>query len=148
MKKIISIILVILWMSFIFIMSNFPSVTSDAQSGFFVTLLSNLFNIDNINILTLIIRKTAHLFEYFVLGILVFCMLKSFNIKKLILFSGLTCILYSVSDEIHQMFVVGRSCELRDMLIDSLGSILGIIIIYYIIKLINIKKQGSDINEK
>ena len=110
-------------------MSNFPSGTSDAQSGFFVTLLSNLFNIDNLNILTLIIRKTAHLFEYFVLGILVFCMLKSFNIKKLILFSGLTCILYSVSDEIHQMFVVGRSCELRDMLIDSLGSILGIIII-------------------
>ena len=35
--------------------------------------------------------------------------------------------LYAVSDEIHQIFVPGRSCELRDILIDSAGVLVGIL---------------------
>ena len=27
--------------------------------------------------------------------------------------------LYAVSDEIHQLFIVGRSCEIRDVIIDT-----------------------------
>ena len=37
-------------------------------------------------------------------------------------------VLYSVTDEIHQMFVPGRSCELRDVAIDSCGVATGILL--------------------
>ena len=34
---------------------------------------------------------------------------------------------YAVSDEIHQYFVPGRACMLRDMLLDTCGSLAGIV---------------------
>ena len=40
----------------------------------------------------------------------------------------LICVLYAASDEIHQIFVPGRSCRVMDILLDSFGSISGIII--------------------
>ena len=36
--------------------------------------------------------------------------------------------LYAVSDEIHQLFVEGRSCEVRDMLLDSVGVAAGVLL--------------------
>ncbi|MFA7707803.1 MAG: VanZ family protein [Candidatus Pacearchaeota archaeon] len=38
----------------------------------------------------------------------------------IILFS----IVYAISDEFHQLFVVGRTCSLSDVLIDSIGILL------------------------
>ena len=38
----------------------------------------------------------------------------------------LTGTLYAVTDEIHQYFVPGRSCEFRDICIDSAGVLCGI----------------------
>ena len=53
-------------------------------------------------------------------------MIKSFGLKSFL--AIIICILYATSDELHQLFVMGRSCELRDVFIDSLGSVSGIII--------------------
>jgi len=39
-------------------------------------------------------------------------------------------VLYAVTDEIHQSFVPGRSCELRDVLIDSVGVLTGVTILW------------------
>ena len=53
--------------------------------------------------------------------------------------------IYAISDEVHQIFVDGRSCELRDWAIDTVGAILGAIgffVIYSIIDAI-IKKHKS-----
>ena len=44
MKKKISIVLVILWMSLIFIMSSFNGDNSSNQSSFIVDIISNIFN--------------------------------------------------------------------------------------------------------
>lgn len=49
------------------------------------------------------------------------------------LISSVICLAYAVSDEIHQYFVPGRSCELRDVFIDFSGSVLGIILIAIIL---------------
>jgi len=38
----------------------------------------------------------------------------------------LICVLYAASDEIHQLFIAGRSGEVRDVLIDSAGASIGI----------------------
>ena len=42
--------------------------------------------------------------------------------------------LYAVSDELHQSFVPGRSCELRDMLIDACGVAAGVAILWFYTK--------------
>lgn len=60
---------------------------------------------------------------------------------KRILYSQLFGTLYAISDEIHQLFIEGRSCEFRDVCIDSLGVLTGIAIMLIIIKIFNTLKQ-------
>ncbi len=80
------------------------------------------------NLLSFIIRKSAHITEFAVLS--VFVMLTLFEMKKLphrasiyTMFAGL---LTACADEQIQFFVPGRSCEVRDVLVDFAGVILGI----------------------
>ena len=81
MKKYISIIYVLLWMIFIFVMSSYDGNTSGMQSGFITNIITNILNIENTVLLSIIIRKLAHFIEYFILGLLVINMLKNFNIR-------------------------------------------------------------------
>ena len=84
MKNKINILLVITWMILIFIMSSFNSTESSNQSGFIVNIISSIFHINNIELLSLIIRKLAHFTEYFILGLLVYNMFHSYNKKAYI----------------------------------------------------------------
>lgn len=131
-KRIINIVLVVFWMALIFTMSSFNSTESSNQSNFIVDIISKILNINNIELLSLIIRKLAHFTEYFILGILLSNLILSYNKKAYI--SIIICILYAISDEIHQIFVPGRSCQILDITIDSLGSILGIYLLLLIKK--------------
>ena len=135
MKKRINILLVITWMILIFIMSSFNSTESSNQSNFIVDIITNIFNATNIDLLSLIIRKLAHFTEYFILGILIYNLIHSYN-KKLYI-GIIICVIYAISDEIHQSFVPGRSCQLLDILIDSMGSTVGIYLLYFIKKITN-----------
>jgi len=126
MKKYFKLILVIIWMIFIFMMSAFSATESGSQSYLIAAFVGKLFHIKNITLLIFIIRKLAHFTEFLILGILVSNWLKNYN-KKLCL-SVFICTIYAISDEVHQIFVPGRSCEVRDMLIDVLGAIIGIFI--------------------
>ena len=128
MKKYLSLILVITWMIVIFVMSSFGSSESTEQSSTIVIFISNLFNINNIHILTIIVRKLAHFTEYFILGILL-CNLMNCYGKKAI-YAIVICIIYAISDEVHQYFVPGRDCRIIDVIIDSFGGIVG----YFVIK--------------
>lgn len=132
-KNKISLLLVILWMILIFIMSSFDANNSSNQSNFIVDIVVNILKIDNIELLSLIIRKLAHFTEYFILGILVINMFNRNNISNKYLISIILCIIYACTDEIHQFFVPGRSCQVTDVIIDSMGSIMGV----YLYKLIN-----------
>ena len=132
-KNKISLLLVILWMIFIFVMSSFDATSSSNQSNFIVDIITSIINIKDIGLLSLIIRKLAHFIEYFILGILVINFITRYD-KKIII-AILLCIIYATSDEIHQIFVPGRSCQIIDIVIDSLGSIMGI----YLYKLITKK---------
>lgn len=134
-KKYVSVILVIIWMSVILIMSSFDGNVSSSQSNFIVDILVHIFNIKDIDIISLIVRKLAHFTEYLILGFLTINMLNKNDISKKYILSILICIIYATSDEIHQLFVPGRVCQLRDILIDSIGSITGV----YLYKLINTK---------
>ena len=122
-NKIISWCLVIVWASIIFIMSSFNSEMSSSQSGRIVTLIADLFNIKNIEFLSFLVRKMAHFTEYFILGLLVCHLFEIYD--KRIYIGIILSILYAFSDEVHQLFVSGRHFGLFDVLIDSLGVIMG-----------------------
>lgn len=133
MKNKRSTILMLLWMLLIFIMSSFDATDSSNQSNFIVNIISNILNIENARLLSLIIRKLAHFTEYLILGFLTINMLNKNDISKKYLLSILICIIYATSDELHQSFVPGRSCQLVDVTIDFIGALTGIFI-YKLIK--------------
>jgi VanZ family protein len=76
------------------------------------------------------IRKTAHFTEYFLLAVSVAFPLYVYGVRgiSLMFFAGLFCVGFACLDEYHQSFVAGRSPQRRDVLIDSAGIFLGIII--------------------
>lgn len=127
-------------MAIIFTMSSFNSIESVNQSNYIVNIISNVLNINNIELLNLIIRKLAHYIEYLILGILVINMFIKNNIPKSYLISIIFCVIYAISDEIHQFLIPGRACQIKDILIDSIGSITGI----YLYKLISKRKKSIN----
>ena len=76
------------------------------------------------------VRKAAHMTEYAVLGGLLMGFLQSFGVSMphLWRYSLMAGILYAASDELHQYFVPGRACQLRDVVIDGIGVGLGVIV--------------------
>lgn len=75
-----------------------------------------------------IVRKAAHFTIYAALGFCVSCAVgKRRFLSGATLLSIAFCFLYACSDELHQYFVPGRSCQFADILIDTSGSICGII---------------------
>ncbi|KPU42835.1 VanZ like family protein [Oxobacter pfennigii] len=104
------------------------------NNSFLIEVLLKLGMADFLNIISLdkaniIIRKSAHFFEYLILGALIFKTLKSYCLKNLSLITLCSGVLYAASDEIHQYFVSGRTAALKDVLIDSLGLAAGIMVI-------------------
>lgn len=94
------------------------------------------------------VRKMAHFSVYTCLGILLYLFMKTFEIsnRKKVLISIVLAFLYACSDEIHQLFVGGRSGEFRDVLIDSCGAGFGIFVVWIICEIYKkIKKQNKAI---
>ena len=152
MKKVISIILVIIWMGIIFCFSNQNANDSTKVSDGFITtvinfLIGNDLSIDEKEILlekcSFYVRKLAHFTLYFVFGILILTLLYQYKFKNKVLIGIVFCIIYSCSDELHQLFIPGRSGEFRDVLIDSIGSIVGIFFYKFVKKCILLGKKES-----
>jgi len=57
--------------------------------------------------------------------------------KNAIYFAIFCCFLYAISDEIHQLFIVGRNGNVVDVLIDTCGSMFGIFLLLIISKLLH-----------
>ena len=142
-----------------FIAQNFPHVRHGLEN-----------NLISLSTLIFLVRKTAHFTEYAILGGLFFLNLRSWLksnttlvkiskpqttktvakkitldlIKYSLFMSILLSFLYACTDEIHQIFVPGRSAQFRDVLIDTLGASFGAIITYLIVKLFTKIKTRSD----
>ncbi|MBS4174547.1 VanZ family protein [Bacillus sp. FJAT-49736] len=71
-------------------------------------------------------RKATHLTAFGFLGICFFMALK----KKAFLAWEITTI-YAATDEYHQSFVPGRTASFKDVIIDSCGCIIAILIVRY-----------------
>ena len=147
MKKSIFAVLLVLWMGFIFSMSCENAEESSNTSGQTIKVVLSTVpefekqpeevKVNIIEKLQFIVRKSAHFIGYMILGILASGLILQYeNINKKYLLAFLICVIYAISDEIHQLFVPGRAGQVRDVLIDSAGSLLGIIIVMAFEKLL------------
>jgi VanZ family protein len=145
-KKIIWWFLTALWCVAIFYQSNKPAELSDMDSLYIVELINNLlktiFGAEIVSISNFIVRKSAHFIEYMVLGILFFISYYNGKLKNVFLISFLSGLAYSVSDELHQIFVPGRTAKIIDVGVDSTGIITGLCLITFFI----LRKRRSAIS--
>lgn len=74
------------------------------------------------------IRKSAHFAIYCLMGIFTYYAIIKFNLKLKfkIAVSVTLCLIYSISDEIHQYFIPGRTFKLTDIIIDVSGALVGV----------------------
>lgn len=135
---------VVTWMAIIFYLSHQPaSESSELSVGISALIIKAIdllpipFHID-MQFFHFFIRKSAHFFAYFILGVLLFNAFNVSNVQQLkgCLSSIGICIIYAISDEVHQLFIPGRSGQISDVLIDSSGATVGIILYSYLLKII------------
>ena len=140
----IHIIITFVLMVFIFVHSAMPGDVSGSESRFFAEILSSIIGI-SFQVAHFIVRKAAHFTEFAILGA---CLTVNFNdykskneiietdktltrnmvLRHPLIFAWIAGTLYACTDEFHQLFVEGRSGEIRDVCIDSAGVILGVAI--------------------
>ncbi len=116
-------------MIFVFVQSAFPADLSSRESGLIVSLVRHFWDADPETI-TFTVRKCAHFIEYLALGWSLFLPVCNRFGRLGGLYAWVFGSLYAVTDEIHQIFVEGRSCELGDMLLDSAGVLTGLLIAF------------------
>ncbi len=133
-RRLISWLAVVLWLVIIFILSAQPVYKSNGLSkGIAERIVKAIEKVSpekniNIDIFNHYLRKTAHFLSYMILGILMMNVLKALGVKgkKRIAIALVVCVLYAISDEFHQLFVPGRGAQVKDVVIDSVGAIVGI----------------------
>lgn len=175
MKKSVKIILLLIlaigWGFCIFRLSGMNSENSNGKSTSIISLfiedtldITNDYGITNsypneeklehaAQLLNAPLRKVIHASVYFALA---FFLMIFFNVifehkKYTISFLSalLICICFAISDEIHQIFVNGRTGRLLDVGIDSLGAIIGILFYttYYLMYKSGYKKAKEELEE-
>lgn len=78
-----------------------------------------------------VIRKIAHMTEYFALAVAVAFPLYVYGLRGILLMivAGAFCVAFACGDEYHQSYVAGRGPSRRDVLIDSFGVFWGIVLV-------------------
>ena len=134
--------LVIACMITIFMLSAQPAVKSSEASGSCIQWIYDLFGI---SLSQHFVRKTAHALEFCGLCLLFNLAFGATTLKFKPFISFILTVLYAVSDEIHQIFVDGRACMFKDVLIDSGGAAVCIIVlsIVYLIYKKHCGKRGK-----
>lgn len=125
----------------IYRLSAQDAVESQELSDSFVQKILEFLNL---NISGDLLRKFAHMSEFtvlsFFLGNSIYATWKTKN-ATIIAFA--VTILSAVGDEVHQIFVPGRAFQTSDILIDSIGALIGAVLCSAMFKLIlNIKERG------
>jgi VanZ family protein len=123
--RIVALIAAILWAALIFFLSSIPG------SGF--PSHPNALNV------------VAHFGEYLVLAVLLTLVLNTPDraLWKTALIALAIASLYGASDEIHQMFVDGRSSDPLDWVTDTLGALLGSVATIWVISARKVKQSRA-----
>lgn len=161
-RKAVSLVTVLVWMAVIFSFSAQKAEASSEVSGsltsHLLTEVCQTFSLDwdedtlvkYAQKLEHPIRKAAHMTEYAILACLICNCLYQYGCRRrYFLRAELLTACYAASDEIHQLFVPGRSGQISDVCIDAAGAGIGLLILYGIISMIRhllIKKNMHGIS--
>ena len=140
--RIVSAVLIILWMGTIFYFSSNEGDQSQDLSGSVAERDARFLYPDwfepeyekdlNMQLIGFdaVLRKGAHVAEYAALGALLAVFFSTFPLKysvQLVLAASIG-ILYGISDEVHQSFVPGREGHVFDMFVDAAGAVFGAVL--------------------
>lgn len=141
LKRLILLVLIIIWAILIFSLSDQSGTESSGLSRKLVGIFTQ--NQEIIDKVEPYIRKVAHFSEYGLGGILFTLLLSTYNWKdrKIMIISIALGIWYSSMDEIHQLMVDGRNGSVIDVYIDTLGFSTGVCGIMVILKIIQGNKK-------
>jgi len=148
---------VLLCMLAIYILSAQPAVTSNSTSkgiveyGVETTIKLTKAEITEpekwqiINDINSMGREYMHGVVFLVFGLLMKNAVTQSGGKgiRAIVISLVICIVYAISDEIHQIFVPGRALQLSDLAMDSIGSIIGITVMRFVEYILNFRRIYS-----
>ncbi len=147
-RKILSTVLVVLWMLTIFYFSHQQGTGSSSTSKKVSMAIVNIIDIKNemleeqkeeiVRIIEPIIRKVAHYTLYMLGGLLIINNINAYisEDRRMVIYSSVIGVIYAISDELHQLLVNGRSGKVQDVIIDSIGIFTGIVIYLLIKKII------------
>lgn len=119
------------WMVGIFAFSAQVGSESDGVSDALASFVQSLGMPIPMEALTVLVRKGAHAFAYFGLGVLaVFALrLSKLSVRTRSIASVAFVLAYAISDEVHQLLVPGRSGDVRDILLDTVAGTLGVLVL-------------------
>lgn len=147
-KYILNIIFIIIWLFIIFSFSAEDATKSEHRSDEVIINAVETITREEIpenqrqkiiDEYIVIVRKSAHFFLYFILAIIVFILYKrifGLNSKSFI-YTIIFCFIYACSDEIHQLFINGRTARIFDIFVDTSGALLSTTILTLIFYLKN-----------
>lgn len=152
-KAKLSFLIMLLWTAAIFSFSMQPAYESSRLSIGFGYLLLELLPASlaesvshlpgsQLGFLHMLLRKAGHFSEYFVLGVLssISFSKTDFRYRKWL---GLEfCVLIAAMDETIQLFVSGRSGQISDVMLDSIGALCGMAVTM-VVTMVVMKLLGS-----
>lgn len=94
------------------IFPSFKSMDASAQNAFVESVMT-------------VVRKFAHFSIYAFLGFWLRLLVRRYSERLTVIKTTGLAALYAVTDEIHQLFIPGRSGQPRDVLIDACGAFVG-----------------------
>lgn len=149
-RKVLSIVLVIIWMLTMFYFSHQQGTGSSSTSKDVSMVIVNILDIKNemteeqkeekVETIEPIIRKLAHYTLYMLGGILIINSVNTYIKEdvKIVIYSAFIGVIYATSDELHQLFVNGRSGKIIDVVIDSIGIFTGIAMFLVVKKILEV----------
>lgn len=155
--KTVKAILIVIWMIVIFNFSNQGGTKSSGTSSKVTKIIINVITKDKeepnkqtMERIEKVVRKGAHYTIYTIGGLLIMNYAYSMEKtkKQKILGSLLFGAFYAGTDELHQYFVPGRSAQITDVGLDTLGVLTGIYIFLGVIALIEklFRKHANSLN--
>ena len=147
-RRKVYLILTVVWMAVIFSFSAKPGDESEIQSlragkivcSIFVPGYENMSEQEQISMAENIdypVRKAAHATEYailagFILGVVVTSLINWKHLLEVVF----VAVVYASTDEFHQLFVPGRNGQFIDVVIDGVGALIGVLIVFLVYKLV------------
>lgn len=135
----------------IFALSSQDGGVSAGTSRQFTEILLKTLGLEcndrTIEIINPVIRKVAHFSVYMLLGFLTMCTCETFKWQRVYKFdfSTMFAFVFACGDELHQRLVPGRSGEFADVCLDTVGAMLGVLIVLAIALIcVQIKKKKAS----